>query len=60
MRKRSDRTLAHHLRTIADLLERGGYSKFPIYLRTAAREMYEMNYRISQLEKRLKKLEQKR
>lgn len=57
MRRRKDQTLAHHLRSIADILYRNGFRNFPMYLRAAAKEMYLMNYDLQMLKKRVLKLE---
>lgn len=57
MRRTKNATLAHHLRTIADLLEGGGYRNFPMYLRAAAKEMYLMNYELKMLKRRVVRLE---
>ena len=60
MRKRGKVTLATHLRSIADLLERDGFRNFPIYIRAAAREMSEMNYELKTLKRRVARLEKAR
>ena len=59
MRRRGKVTLASHLRSIADILERSGFKNFPVYIRAAAKEMSEMNYELKMLKRRVSRLEKR-